>query len=95
MNALGQSFLHLLRDAGPWFVVGALLGAAMQAFLKPAWVLRWLGSQRTSVFNAAVGTCIPTIAMAPRVIGRAATYVYVAAWLVLSIGAGMLLTVLT
>jgi uncharacterized membrane protein YraQ (UPF0718 family) len=39
----------------------------------------------------AVGTCIPTIAMAPRIIGIPATYLYVVAWLVLAIGAGMVM----
>jgi uncharacterized membrane protein YraQ (UPF0718 family) len=40
----------------------------------------------------AVGTCIPTIAMAPRVIGRTATYVYVGVWLLLAIGGGWLVS---
>ena len=42
----------------------------------------------------AVGTCIPTLAMAPRIIGRAATYVYVAVWLVLAIGGGLVVSLL-
>ena len=36
----------------------------------------------------AVGTCIPTILMAPRIIGKASTYVYVAVWLLLAIAGG-------
>jgi uncharacterized membrane protein YraQ (UPF0718 family) len=40
----------------------------------------------------AVGTCIPTIAMAPRVIGRTATYVYVGVWLLLAISGGWLVS---
>jgi uncharacterized membrane protein YraQ (UPF0718 family) len=60
MNAFGHYFLHLLREAAPWFLVGAVLGAAMQAFVKPAWVLRWIGSKRASVFHAAVaGAVLP------------------------------------
>jgi len=39
---------------------------------------------------ASVGTCIPTIAMAPRIIGTRATYIYVTAWVLLSVGGGML-----
>lgn len=40
---------------------------------------------------SSVGTCLPTIAMAGRIIGTAATALYVVAWLVLSIGGGMLM----
>ncbi|MBI3392234.1 MAG: permease [Nitrospirae bacterium] len=38
---------------------------------------------------ASVGTCIPTILMAQKVIGRPATIVYVAAWIVFAVGAGV------
>jgi uncharacterized protein len=41
----------------------------------------------------AVGTCIPTIAMAPRILGKTATYIYVVAWLFLAIGGGWLVSV--
>lgn len=40
---------------------------------------------------ASVGTCIPTIGMAFRVVGRTATLAYLGAWLVLAIGGGILL----
>ena len=40
----------------------------------------------------AVGTCIPTILMAPRIIGKSSTYVYVAVWLLLAIGGGWAIT---
>jgi uncharacterized membrane protein YraQ (UPF0718 family) len=40
---------------------------------------------------SSVGTCIPTIAMAPRIIGWTPTVLYVAAMLVASIGGGMVL----
>ena len=40
----------------------------------------------------AVGTCIPTILMAPRIIGKTSTYVYVALWLLLAIGGGLALS---
>lgn len=39
---------------------------------------------------ASVGTCIPTILMAQKVIGRPATIIYVAAWIVFAVGAGVL-----
>jgi uncharacterized membrane protein YraQ (UPF0718 family) len=39
----------------------------------------------------AVGTCIPTIGMAPKIIGVPATYLYVGTWLMLAIGAGMVM----
>ena len=39
----------------------------------------------------AVGTCIPTIGMAPRIIGIPATYLYVVSWLVMAVGAGMVM----
>jgi hypothetical protein len=42
----------------------------------------------------AAGTCLPAIAMAPRVIGKTATYVYLAVWVVLAIGGGWIITLL-
>ena len=43
---------------------------------------------------ASVGTCLPTISMAPRIIGWAATVVYLGAWLVLSVGGGLVMNAL-
>ena len=40
---------------------------------------------------ASVGTCVPTIAMATRIIGWRATLIYLAAWLVLAVGGGVLM----
>jgi uncharacterized protein len=40
---------------------------------------------------ASVGTCLPTMAMAPHIIGWRATVIYVAAWLVLAVGGGLLM----
>jgi len=37
-----------------------------------------------------VGTCIPTMLMAQRILGRRATLVYIGAWFVFAIGAGLL-----
>ena len=43
---------------------------------------------------SSVGTCLPTIAMAGRIIGTVATALYVVSWLVLSIGGGLLMELL-
>ena len=40
---------------------------------------------------ASVGTCLPTIAMATRIVGVTATVVYLAAWLILAVGGGVLM----
>lgn len=44
---------------------------------------------------AAVGTCLPTIAMASRIIGWRSTIIYLFAWLLLAVGGGMLLSFYT
>lgn len=44
---------------------------------------------------SSVGTCLPTITMAPRIIGLRATWIYVLAWLVLSIGGGWLFSLVS
>lgn len=60
MSQVVQHFVQLLAEVAPWFLGGTILGAAMQAYLKPAWVLRWMGSQSASVFHAAVaGAVLP------------------------------------
>ncbi len=60
MNAIAQNYLHLLTEAVPWFLFGAVLGAAAEVLVKPAWVLRWIRSERASVFHAAVaGAVLP------------------------------------
>jgi uncharacterized membrane protein YraQ (UPF0718 family) len=40
---------------------------------------------------SSVGTCLPTIAMARKIIGTAATTLYVVAWLVLAVGDGLVM----
>lgn len=60
LSAIINNFADLLRDAAPWFFVGAVLGAAAQVLVKPAWVLRWIRSERASVFHASVaGAVLP------------------------------------
>ena len=58
------NFLHLLRDTAPWFVLGGIAGAAIQAWLKPAWAMRWLGDGRGAVITATLGgALLPGCAM--------------------------------
>jgi uncharacterized protein len=40
---------------------------------------------------ASVGTCVPTIAVATRIIGWRATVIYLVAWLLLALGGGMVM----
>jgi uncharacterized protein len=53
-----DNFIGLLADSLPWFLGGALLGAALEAYLPVTWTLRWLGSSRASVLNATVAGAI-------------------------------------
>ena len=60
MHAVVWNFVDLLRDAAPWFLIGAVAGAALEAFVPSNWVVRWMGSHRASVFNAAIaGAVLP------------------------------------
>jgi len=59
-----HTFLHLLLEAAPLFVLGAVLGAGLEAWLKPGWVERWIGSGHRSVAAAALaGALLPGCAM--------------------------------
>jgi len=59
-----DNLLSLLADALPWFLGGAILGAALEAYLPATWALRWLGSSRASVLNATVaGAILPGCSM--------------------------------
>lgn len=40
---------------------------------------------------SSVGTCLPTIAMSRKIIGTAATTLYVVAWLILAVGGGLVM----
>lgn len=60
MNQIAQHYLHQLAEAAPWFLLGVILAAGIQTFVKPEWVARWFASKRASVFNAAVvGAMLP------------------------------------
>jgi uncharacterized membrane protein YraQ (UPF0718 family) len=59
-----DNLIGLLADALPWFLGGAILGAALEAFLPATWALRWLSSPRASVLNATVaGAILPGCSM--------------------------------
>jgi uncharacterized protein len=59
-----HTFLHLLLEAVPLFLLGAVLGAGLEAWLKPGWIERWVGSGHRSVAAAALaGAVLPGCAM--------------------------------
>ena len=59
-----DNFIGLLADALPWFLGGAILGAALEAFLPTAWAMRWLGSPRASILHATfAGAVLPGCSM--------------------------------
>jgi uncharacterized membrane protein YraQ (UPF0718 family) len=59
-----HTFLQLLAEAVPLFLLGAVLGTALEAWLKPGWIERWIGSGHRSVAAAALaGAVLPGCAM--------------------------------
>lgn len=59
-----HTFLHLLLEALPLFLLGAALGAGLEAWLKPGWIERWIGSGHRSIAAAALaGAVLPGCAM--------------------------------
>jgi uncharacterized membrane protein YraQ (UPF0718 family) len=59
-----HTFLYLLLEAVPLFLLGAVLGAALETWLKPGWIERWIGSGHRSVTAAALaGAVLPGCAM--------------------------------
>jgi len=85
-----DNWIYLLADSLPWFVGGAILGAALQAFLPTTWGLRWLRSPRASVFSATIaGAILPgcsmvTVPMAAAVKDRSARLGTLAAFIMIS-----------
>jgi uncharacterized membrane protein YraQ (UPF0718 family) len=62
--AILDSLLSLLAEAIPLFLLGAVLGAALEAWLKPGWVERWVGSGHRLIAAAALaGALLPGCAM--------------------------------
>jgi len=70
MNQIAQHYLHRLAEAAPWFLLGVILAAGVQTFVKPEWVTSWFASKRVPVFNATVlgavlpGCCSTTVPLA-------------------------------
>ena len=59
-----HTFLHLLLEAVPLFLLGTILGAGLEAWLKTEWIERWIGSGHRSVAAAALaGAVLPGCAM--------------------------------
>jgi uncharacterized membrane protein YraQ (UPF0718 family) len=59
-----NTLLHLLVDAVPLFLLGSVLGAALEAWLKPEWIERWIGGGHRSVLAASLaGAVLPGCAM--------------------------------
>ena len=64
VSAVFHNLIGLLADALPWFLGGAILGAALEAFLPTDWAMRWLGSPRASIFHATfAGAILPGCSM--------------------------------
>jgi uncharacterized membrane protein YraQ (UPF0718 family) len=87
-----------LRGGVSAYLAAALLGIPMYvcegAEVPLTFALLKMGVGIGPAFTfmlGAVGTCIPAIGMAPKIIGVPATYLYVATWLLLAIGAGMIM----
>lgn len=84
---------------GPWAYAAAVAGGILLYVCEGAEVpltvaLLELGIAPGPAFTfllASVGTCLPTIMMAPRIIGAMATMVYLFVWLTLAIGGGLVM----
>jgi uncharacterized membrane protein YraQ (UPF0718 family) len=63
-HAVFHNLIGLLADALPWFLGGAILGAALEAFLPTAWATRWLDTPRASILHATfAGAILPGCSM--------------------------------
>jgi uncharacterized membrane protein YraQ (UPF0718 family) len=59
-----QTFLHLLGESLPLFLLGGAIGAALEVWLKREWVERWIGGDHRSLAAATVaGAVLPGCAM--------------------------------
>lgn len=97
---LSPDFFQRHLQAG-WLAYVAAAGAGIPLYvcegaevpLTASLLKLGLGSGPAFTFLlASVGTCLPTIAMAPRLIGISATVLYVTAWLLLAVGGGIVLS---
>lgn len=72
MNDFLHQFLHLLQESLPLFLLGAVLGAAIEVWMPRGWVERWLAKGKGSVFLAATaGSLLPGCAMSTMPLARA------------------------
>ena len=123
---LWGSLRHILRDLGPYFLLGMALAALLTTLVPEDAIPRYIGGSGPLAYLLAafigipvyvcegeevpltyallnlglgpgpaftfllgsVGTCIPTMIMARRIIGISATVLYVLAWFIFAIGEG-------
>lgn len=64
MSQFFQTFFQLLADSAPWFLLGAVLGAALDTWMPQRWAERWMTGGHRSVIAAAItGAVLPGCAM--------------------------------
>jgi len=123
---LWGSLRHVLRDLGPYFLLGMALAALLTTLVPEEAIPRYIGGTGPFAYLLAafigipvyvcegeevpltyallklglgpgpaftfllgsVGTCIPTVIMARKIIGSSATVLYVLAWFLFAIGGG-------
>ena len=123
---LWGSLRHILRDLGPYFLLGMALAALLTSLVPEEAIPRYIGGSGPLAYLLAafigipvyvcegeevpltyallklglgpgpaftfllgsVGTCIPTVIMARRIMGASATALYVVAWFFFAIGGG-------
>src|SRR5690242_8745394 len=67
-----HTFLKLLADAAPLFLLGAGLGAAAEVWLEGRWVERWVGGGHRSLLAAVLaGALLPGCAMSTMPVANA------------------------
>lgn len=127
---LWGSLWHILRDLGPYFLLGMALAALLTTLIPEEAIPRYIGGSGPLAYLLAafigipvyvcegeevpltyallklglgpgpafsfllgsVGTCIPTMIMARRIIGASATVLYVLAWFLFAIGGGWVIS---
>ncbi len=90
-----------IGSSGPWaYVMAAVMGIPVyicegeEIPLTAALLKLGLGAGPAMTFLlGAVGTCIPTMLMAQKIIGKKPTMIYILFWIVFAIGAGLLFSV--
>lgn len=71
LNLFLHHFFHLLGESLPLFLVGAVLGAALEIWLPRIWIERWLSGGASSVLLATTaGALLPGCAMSTMPLAR-------------------------